>query len=150
MEAHLLLADSAQRDSVTGKVHILGGGWNLITGPAASMAVVVFLRAGWDELTDGEHAVMVRLLDKDGRPAMTPGLGDDKPIEAAGKITLVSPDAESDPVGRELGFETSFAVNVVAPLQPGHRYRWILELDGKELADVAFGVRAVAVPDARS
>lgn len=145
MQAFIMLCDSAQRDGVSGKMHMLGGDWSVVGPDLPSMAVAVFLRIPWSEV-DHERPFVLRLLDEGGKPVLAEQDGEDEsiPIQFVGDLKLEG--AVTLPVdhpGRQVDIHTSFAVNVLLPsstLEPGS-YRWSLEVAAEEAASVAFVLR---------
>lgn len=142
MQAFLLLCDSAQPDSVTGKIHMLGAGWS-VTGPAIpAMTIAVFLRLSWDEASS-PHEFSLYLVDEDGKPVTTPSPEGDRPIQFVGSVGLdKAAQAEVDEVLQKTGLQTSFTVSVPPPpLNPGHHYKWIFTVNDEELSSIPFSVR---------
>jgi len=139
MEAFILLSDAAQVDS-NGKVGLLGAGWT-VTGPnVPPMAVTVFLRVSWEE-ADQRHAFRLRLLDDEDQPVLRPG-GDEKPVEFSGQLRLDKRRALPDDETRLVDIQVPVSVTVHLPaLHGGHRYRWVFDIEGKELASTSFVVR---------
>lgn len=137
MEVDLILADFAEVEASSGKVHILGAGWSL-TGPAPSpQAVVAFLRVP-AERVGSPLPLTLRLLDQARQVVEVPGLGGMQPLEIFGQVEMKVP--ESWDQTSELA--ASFAVNLgPLSLKPGG-YTWILEVDGKEEAHAGFLVRS--------
>ncbi|GIH68977.1 DUF6941 family protein [Sphaerimonospora thailandensis] len=144
MRGSLVLCDSAQQDTGSGKVHILGAGWS-ITGPSVPpMAVVAFLRVPW-EAVDSVQSFAIRLLDDSDKPVMMAG-GNGKPVQFAGRLTLGDADKEAESMARSVDVNTTFVINVSPlPLEPGHMYRWIFEVNDEELDSASFAVRASVV-----
>lgn len=138
MDVALILADFAESDSVTGKVHVLGAGWS-VTGPAPSpQAIVAFLKVPPDRVREPIQFT-VRLFEQGGQLVKVPGLGGMQPLEISGQIDMQIPsewDNASD-------LSASFSVNIgVLPLKPGSSYSWVVEIDGKEEARTGFLMRA--------
>ena len=66
MRAAIVLADFAETDSGTGKVHIIGAGWS-VTGPMPGPhAVVAFIQVPADRVGD-PIPVTLRLADPTGQ-----------------------------------------------------------------------------------
>jgi hypothetical protein len=133
MDASVILCDFAEQDP-TGKVHMLGAGW-AVMGPAPSPhAVVIFVRAPVDQ--QAPLPVTLRLLDAGGNVVVMPGGAGMQRFEFPGQILMQRPPIAEGGVG--FG---AFAVNVgPLPFQQGARYRWVLEIDGKEEASAEFSV----------
>jgi hypothetical protein len=125
MEAHILLADAAQRSS-DGKISALGLGWTVTTTPLPPQAVVVFIKVPWDQANEVHHAVLT-LVDEDGRPAAPQG-------SDGGEIAIAT-DFETGrpagvPKGMPLDVALTFAIAPGLPLPPGG-YVWRLDIDGE-------------------
>lgn len=138
MQAHMMLADSAQ--VVSGKLYILGGGWNVCSG-AVSMAVTIRLSHDPGEVGRERHWALF-LEDADGKLVLLEGLNGPLPIEVHGDLFV-----EADPQAvAGVSVEVPLAVNFPAlPLPAGHRLVWRLTIDGETPAGgtVAFSTRAV-------
>jgi hypothetical protein len=138
MEAHILLADAAQR-SPEGKVHALGLGWTVTSTPLPPQAVVVFIKVPWDQANESHHAVLT-LLDEDGRPVMPHG-------PDGGELRIETQFETGRPPGVPRGFPLdmalTFAIAPGLPLPPGG-YVWQLVIDGEgqETWRAPFHVRA--------
>ncbi|GLW96698.1 hypothetical protein [Microtetraspora sp. NBRC 16547] len=139
MKAFIMLCDSAQRDHVTGKMHMLGADWSLTDSAAPQMAVAVFLRFSWEEAS-ASHFFALRLVDDAGKSVMAPVNGEDRPVEYQGELGNVSVGA--DDFVRMTDIHSSFAVNVAPlPLGVGRRYEWKLDIDDQEFASADFAIR---------
>jgi hypothetical protein len=66
IEVSLLLCDAANADS-TGKVHMLGAGWAVVSTPLAPHAVVAIIRAP-SSVSGQALELRFQLLDADGEP----------------------------------------------------------------------------------
>ncbi|MEV4382251.1 hypothetical protein [Streptosporangium sp. NPDC049644] len=142
MQAFLLLCDSAQPDSATGKIHMLGAGWS-VTGPAVpAMTIAVFMRLSWDEASS-PHEFNLYLVDEDGKSVTTPSPEGGRPIQFGGSVGLgKAAQVEVDEILQKTGLQTSFTVNVPPPpLNPGHHYKWIFTVNDEELSSIPFSVR---------
>jgi len=139
MEAFIILSDAAQIDA-SGKVGLLGAGWT-ITGPnVPPMAVTVFLRVPWEEAGQ-RRTFRIRLLDEEDQPVYRPG-SDEDPIEFTGQLQLDEKRALPDDEVRLVDIHVPISVTAHLPsLHGGHRYRWVFEVEGKELASTSFVVR---------
>lgn len=123
IEAQLILADAAQASGVGGKVHMLGAGWSITTSPTAPAAVVGLIKIPWD-LANQKIAMLVELVDEDGKPVQLPGPKGDEPVRFGADLEV------GRPAGLKPGtpIDASFTVNVAPmPLSPG-RYSWRLQL----------------------
>lgn len=139
IRAALLLADFAETDSGSGKVHLLGVGWSL-TGPApAPHAVVGYLQVPADRAPEGPILFTIRLVDKAGHLVEVPGPAGMQRLEISGQVEMNLPDDWD----HSTELQATFAANLTGlPLPPGQSYTWLLEIDGKELASTQFQVRA--------
>jgi hypothetical protein len=124
VEAIILLADSAQTDATSGKVHALGMGWSVTSTPTPQGALVVIIHIPWDQ-TNRQHPISIRLLDADGRPVTPDGM--DQPLALEGYVEA----------GRPPGVLPGTAIdqNLALSLPPmnltaGQAYEWRLEIDG--------------------
>jgi hypothetical protein len=141
MQGFLVLADSANTDRTTGKVHLLGAGWSL-TGPSVPpFAIAGFLRIPWDESKE-DLSFRLQLVDEHRAKIELPGAdGEPRSVRFEGKLGLVEAQPDED-VTREVPMNLSFSLNIPPlPLSPGRTYEWILEISGVEVASVRFGVR---------
>jgi hypothetical protein len=138
VEAHILLADAAQRDQA-GKVHALGLGWSTTTTPLPPQAIVVLIKVPWDQ-ANRVHRLVVELLDADGRPVSTTGPVGDQPIRIEGDFEAGRPPGI--PQGSPLDLSATFAIAGGLPLAEG-RYTWNLSIDGhhEEAWSASFLVR---------
>jgi hypothetical protein len=125
MEAHILLADAAQR-AADGKVHALGLGWTVTTTPLPAQAVVVFIKVPWDQANE-QHLALLTLVDEDGRPAAPEG-SDGSQIAISAEFETGRPAGV--PKGKALDVALAFAIAPGMPLPPGG-YVWRLEIDGE-------------------
>lgn len=127
VEAHVLLADFAQTDP-SGKVNALGMGWSVTRSPTSPMAVIVFVKVGWNE-TNRAHTMSVSLLTADGAHAVTvPGPVGEVPLQVQGEFEVGRPAGL--PEGSTI--DHALAVNIQPlPLEPG-RYEWRLTIDDRE------------------
>jgi hypothetical protein len=125
MEAHILLADAAQR-SPEGKVHALGLGWTVTSTPLPPQAVVVFIKVPWDEANETHNAVLT-LIDEDGRPVLPQG-PDGGELQIQTQFETGRPPGV--PRGMPLDMALTFTIAPGLPLNPGG-YVWRLEIDGE-------------------
>lgn len=140
IEASLILCDFAEQDP-TGKVHLLGAGWSIIGPAPAPHAVVIFVKAPPQK--EPIHLTL-RLLGPDNQVVTMPGNAGMQRFEFPGQIEVRSvPGVPADTEGRG-----AFAFNVVPlPFQPGSKYSWVLEVDGKEQTRASFFMREAARSD---
>jgi hypothetical protein len=121
LEVQIILCDAAQADS-TGKVHMLGAGWNMTRSPTVH-AVALLIGVPWDRANQS-LPLKVSLLDPDGRPVQFDTPEGSKPITNEGSIEVGRPPG----VAHGSVLNAGFALNVPAlPLRPG-RYEWRVEL----------------------
>lgn len=145
MKVTVLLADAGQSDS-SGKTHVLGLGWTVVDAPTSQpMAVVVLINFEGQAEAEGLHEVVLRLVDADGAAVQLPDGDGTVAIKAAVGLD-VRTNAEAPLDAPATG---PLIVNVAAglPLDPGKRYRWVAEVDGRpeQQADAAFVTRAGAL-----
>jgi hypothetical protein len=139
MRAALLLADFAESDTGSGKVHIIGAGWSM-TGPTPSPhAVVGFIQVPADRVQEGPIRFTVRLVDHAGQLVEVPGPAGMQRLEVSGQVEMQVPDDWDHSTELQATFSANF---MGLALQPGQSYTWSLEIDGKELASTQFQVRA--------
>jgi hypothetical protein len=137
MKVTMLLADSAQ--AVDGKLYVLGGGWS-VTGPQPSpFALAMKIEVPWDQ-TNVKHRFKLSLEDSDGQPIVTDSPTGTRPIEVEAGFEV------GRPAGLKAGtpIDVPIALNFAPiPLEPGQRFVWRLEIDGKSEPDwyVAFNTR---------
>jgi len=141
MRGSIVLADFAETDTGSGKVHILGAGWSVINPSPSPQAVVAFIQVPPDRV--GEPIpVTLRLADLAGQMAEVPGPAGMQRMEFQGQIEIGTPDEWDG----QTDLQATFVVNLMVPLQPGQSYAWLLEADGKELASTRFRVRSSTEP----
>jgi Family of unknown function (DUF6941) len=138
MKLTMLLCDSAQ--AVSGKLYVLGGGWN-VTGPEpSSSAIALQIDVPWD-LTNTQHKLRLDLVTDDGQPVMIPTPTGQSPAQITAEFEVGRPAGHK--AGTPLG--VVLAVNIgPLPLSPGGRYEWHCHIN-EETRDewrVAFSVRA--------
>ena len=92
MRAKLLLADAAKVSD--GKVDALGLAWSTTTSPTPPAAIVILLQLGWDE-TDRSRALVIELLDADGKPVLVNGANG--PARCASRVTSRRADPRASP-----------------------------------------------------
>lgn len=139
IRAALVLADFAETDTGTGKVHIIGAGWSM-TGPAPGPhAIVAFIQVPADRVGGDPIPVAIRLFDRSGQVVEVPGPAGMQRLEITGQVEIQAPEGWD----HSTAIETTFAANLMSlPLQPGQPYTWSVEVDGKELATTQFQVKA--------
>jgi hypothetical protein len=126
----LFLADAAQADTQSGKVHALGLGWRQCQTPTPPFALVLFLDIDWDE-TNEQHKLKCQLLTTDGELVMVPGPQGPQPIlfEAAAEAGRLPGSIHGTSVRMPLTLNIPGGI----PLEPGI-YEWRVEVDGFESA----------------
>jgi hypothetical protein len=126
----LFLADAAQADTQSGKVHALGLGWRQCQSPTPPFALVLFLDIDWDE-TNEQHKLKCQLLTTDGELVMVPGPQGPQPIlfEAAAEAGRLPGSIHGTSVRMPLTLNIPGGI----PLEPGI-YEWRVEVDGFESA----------------
>jgi hypothetical protein len=143
MKATLLLCDAAQVDP-SGKVHILGAGWTVVSVaaglPLPPHTVVAIVHVPWHQ-TNEMHRLQLRLEDADGRPVMIgPNQDTLAPLVHEQFIEVNRPPGA--PEGITIDVPVVVSVGPGMPLADG-RYSWRLELDGESDEDwlASFHVR---------
>jgi hypothetical protein len=124
IEAQLLLCDAAVADP-GGKLHMLGAGWSITSSPTSPQAVAVMLKIPWDRANE-RLALMLRLLDDDGRPVAVATTEGTQELTMGGDIETGRPPGVTP--GSQLDAGLVFNVPSL-PLPPG-RYQWRLEVAG--------------------
>jgi hypothetical protein len=124
IEAQLLLCDAAVADP-GGKLHMLGAGWSITSSPTSPQAVAVMLKIPWDRANE-RLALMLRLLDDDGRPVAVATTEGSQELTMGGDIETGRPPGVTP--GSQLDAGLVFNVPSL-PLPPG-RYQWRLEVAG--------------------
>jgi hypothetical protein len=127
MEAHILLADAAQRDR-NGKVHALGLGWSSTTTPLPPHAIILLLKVPWDQANQ-KHKFEVELVDEDGHPITTTGPVGEQAVKVAGELESGRPPGL--PPGTPLDVALTFNIGAGLPLVPG-RYTWALKINDEK------------------
>lgn len=122
IEAQLLLCDAAVADQ-GGKLHMLGAGWSITSSPTSPQAVAVMLKIPWDRANE-RLALMLRLLDDDGRPVAVATTDGTQELTMGGDIETGRPPGVTP--GSQLDAGLVFNVPSL-PLPPG-RYQWRLEV----------------------
>lgn len=130
MKVSLFLADAAQADPQSGKVHALGLGWRQCQTPTPPFALVLFLDIDWDE-TNRQHKLTCQLLTTDGDPVVVTGPHGPQPMlfEAAAEAGRM-PGAIH---GTSVRMPLALSIPPGIPLEPG-LYEWRVEVEGFEHA----------------
>jgi hypothetical protein len=139
VRATVLLADAAQADLATGKVHILGAGWSVTNSPLPPHAIISLIGVSAAD-ADSEHQMKLVLVDSDDKPvrSSTATVEDQRPH----LVGMFRADRPADLVGPEMTLPIVVQVPGGIDL-PGGTYTWRLEIDGKtnEHWSVSFSVR---------
>ncbi|GAA4102404.1 DUF6941 family protein [Nonomuraea soli] len=145
MEAFLVLADAVSADPAAGKINMLGAGWSIIGPQSQASGISCFIRMPWDEAQD-QVQFTLRLEHSSGSPFL-PFRDRDDQLKIGGSFAV--PDlAEIDEVGKSVPFNVAFALPIPPlPLQTGHIYRWVMEVNGEDAASVEFAVRPESPAD---
>jgi hypothetical protein len=139
MRATIILADFAETDAGTGKVHILGAGWS-ITGPQPAPHAVVALIDVPPERVGESIPVMLRLTDRAGRVLEISDPAGTQRIEVPGQVETREPDGWDHSTDLRVAFTANL---MLLPLRPGESYTWSVEVEGRDLATAEFHVRPV-------
>lgn len=119
-----LLADHAQ--ALSGKLYVMGAGWN-VSGPApTTMALAGILELEWDEANEPK-ALRIELLTEDGQPVAIPTLTGNRPVVFEGNVEV------GRPAGTRRGsrFNIPIAMNIgPLPIPPGGGYVWRFWIGG--------------------
>lgn len=127
IEAQLILCDAAHADP-SGKMHMLGAGWHIVSRPTPPHAIAVMLKVPWDR-TNQKIMVSLRLLDDDGHDVALPSGDAPKPLKVETEVEVGRPPG----IAAGSYIPAAFAVNIPPlDLSPG-RYSWHLEAAEKTL-----------------
>lgn len=138
IRGYIALADFAELDSGSRKVHILGAGWTITAPAAGSHAVVLFLRVPHDHVGT-VLPVSLRLARKGGDVVELPGPGGPQRLEIVGQLQMEEPGGDWD---QSVDLDAVFPVNFGQLALQAGTYSWIAEVEGKEVASTDFIVRA--------
>ncbi|MGF1663894.1 MAG: hypothetical protein ACFCVG_15780 [Kineosporiaceae bacterium] len=129
MRVTLFLADAAQPEQATSKVHALGAGWSVTGSPTPPMAVVALIKVPWDQ-ANTQHVARLELVDADGQPVTVQGPAGAQAL----KVEQVFEVGRPPGLPRGIEIDHSICVNLGPglPLQPGMSYQWRLTMDGDE------------------
>jgi len=122
IEAQMLLCDAAVAEQ-GGKLHMLGVGWSITSTPTSPQAVAVLLKIPWDRANE-RLALMLRLVDDDGRPVAITTSDGTQELTMGGEIEAGRPPGVTP--GSQLDAALTFNVPSL-PLPPG-RYQWRLDV----------------------
>jgi len=122
IEAQMLLCDAAVAEQ-GGKLHMLGVGWSITSTPTSPQAVAVLLKIPWDRANE-RLALMLRLVDDDGRPVAITTSDGTQELTMGGEIEAGRPPGVTP--GTQLDAALTFNVPSL-PLPPG-RYQWRLDV----------------------
>jgi hypothetical protein len=138
----LFLADAAQADAQSGKVHALGLGWRQCQTPTPPFALVLFLDIDWDE-TNEPHKLTCQLLTTDGEPVVVMG------TQGAQRISFEASAEAGRPPGAIHGTSVRMPLTLNIPggipLEPGI-YEWRVEVEGFEQATAVEAFVVVGPP----
>ena len=134
MKIQILLADSAETDGSSGKVHALGLGWNITTSPTPPAALILLLNVAWDECNQ-KFSLDVNLRDEDGKQVLITTPAGPAPIliHADGEAGR-PPDVKQ---GSDIRMPLSFNIGQGLPLVEGKRYEWKVVAKWVDSGDVA-------------
>src|ERR1700751_4968849 len=130
MKISLFLADAAQADVQSGKVHALGLGWRQCQTPTPPFALVIFLDIYWDE-TNKQHKLTCRLLTTDGDTVVVMGAQGPQPISFEAAAEAGRPPGAIH--GTSVRMPLTLNIPAGLPLEPGI-YEWGGEIQGFEQA----------------
>lgn len=144
MRAQILLADSAQGDGATNKVHALGLGWSTTVTPTPPSAVIVLLGIPWDQ-TNKKHKLRLDLVDSDGNAPLIAQGPDGSPAGLFVEQEFEVGRPPGLPAGFDIDHSLAITLGPGLPLQAGQIYEWRLEIDGHHESEwsARFLVRAM-------
>jgi hypothetical protein len=148
MKISLFLADAAQADVQSGKVHALGLGWRQCQTPTPPFTLVVFLDIDWDE-TNKQHKLTCQLLTTDGDTVVVMGAQGPQPISFEASAEAGRPPGAIH--GTAVRMPLTLNIPGGIPLEPGI-YEWRVEVEGFEQSTAveAFVVIGPAPPPGTS
>jgi hypothetical protein len=133
IETCMILCDAAQVNS--GKLYILGGGWDNCKPGMVMMGVAVIVRIPWD-LTNRKFKWEMKLVDADGNQVTIGPPGN--PVRFEGGFEVGRPPG----VPKGINLAVPIAVNIGGiPLQPSSSYSWDFFVDGERLGSTPFFTR---------
>jgi hypothetical protein len=145
----VLVADFANTDA-TGKMNVIGGGWQVVSRQPLAPGVaglpglcVVAIVELPPQHHNEQFAVSIALEDCDlGAPVRVPGPnGQLQALRIQQIATANAPMVPGVPAHRiNSRVQVVIGIPPGLPVEPGHRYRWVLELDGHEKGDATFHV----------
>lgn len=121
MKIQILLADSAETDTSSGKVHALGLGWKVTTSPTPPAAVILLLNVEWVECNRA-FSLDVDLHDEDGDSVQTTTSNGSEPL-----LIHIEGEAGRPPgikAGSEIQMPLSIPIGPGLNLEQGKRYEW--------------------------
>ena len=125
----MILCDAAQVSS--GKLFILGGGWDNCSPGAAMMGVAVIVKIPWN-LANRKFNWELKLVDADGNPVSA---GPENRLGFGGGLEVGRPPGV--PKGMDLSIPIAVNIGGV-PLSPSSSYSWEFYIDGTRLGSVHF------------
>lgn len=130
LNTSIMLCDSVQ--VVSGKLYILGGGWERTNPMNPNVGLAITIWVDWEE-RDKEHAFTIELQNEAGEPAAT--RGSEKPLRIEGEFMVkAKPD---HPKGMPLS--SKHAINLQRlSLDPQSIYRWELRVNGEPMGVATF------------
>ncbi len=131
---HMLLCDSAQVSS--GKLYILGGGWNNCSAGLTNMGVALNIIVPWD-MSNRTFKWSLELFTEDNEPVL---IGDPptQPVILSGEFEVGRPPEWP----RGMFLSVPLAMNATGiPLKHNKGYFWEFKLDGNAEERVSFFTR---------
>lgn len=144
MKISLFLADAAQADAQSGKVHVLGLGWRQCQTPTPPIALVLFLDIDWNE-TNKKHKLSCQLLTTDGEPVVVMGAQGPQRISFEASAEAGRPPGSIH--GASLRLPLTLNIPAGIPLDPGV-YEWRVEVEDFEEATAVEAFVVVGSPHA--
>lgn len=140
MHGYIVLCDFAEQD-LSGKIHMIGGGWSM-TGPAPHPHGVVFFLKLSSSRLKSPVPVKLSLTDSQRQVVEVPGPAGPQRMEIEGQV---APLGLRQPEDDDMEMDVALTVNVSAlQLAPG-RYTWTAEVDGKDVTSTQFIVTTASI-----
>lgn len=119
----MLLADNAQ--AVSGKLYVLGGGWDRVAPVPTMMAIVAIIGVPWDE-TNAKHKWTLALQRGDGGPFPVQTPAGSQPLEVTSTFEVGRPPG----IQKGQSLSVPIALNVGPITLPLGTYEWVCKING--------------------
>lgn len=144
MKATLLLADVGTSDA-SGKLNVLGAGWQVTAGPPVPpQALAVLLEVPWSRVGQ-QVPIVLTLTDADGQPVLVGG-ADGQPVPLTLQQAVEASAVPGLPEGAPVLVRVLLNLQGL-PLEGNQSYRWELQVDGETREDWSAGFHVVALAD---